>query len=86
MKYLLDLGNDKILILSDRQLETLIGTIDGADMLVNKHVGDKKGTHGYNNCYVHDVQAKRAHEWLSVKPVAEDYLDAIKLAAKLDDQ
>lgn len=86
MKYLLDLGNEKKLLLTAHQLEVLVTAVDGADMLINKHVGDKKGTHGYNNCYIHDVQTRRAHEWLDVKPVADDYLDTIKLAVKLHDK
>jgi hypothetical protein len=84
MKYLFEIGNDKTLVLTAHQLELLVAAIDDSEMLVNKHVGDKNGTHGYNNCYVHDVQNKRAHEWLSVRPVAEDYLDTLKFAAKLE--
>lgn len=86
MKYLLELGGEKKLVLTEHQLEIFVTAVDGADMLTNKHVGDKKGTHGYNNCYIHDVQPKRVHEWLDVKPITDDYLDAIKLAAKLDEQ
>lgn len=86
MKYLLELGNDKKLLLTAHQLEVLVTAVDGADMLTDKHVGDKKGTHGYNNCYIHDVQPRRVHEWLNVKPVADDYLDTIKLAVKLHDK
>ena len=84
MKYLLELGNDKKLLLTAHQLEILVTAVDGVDMLTNKHVGDKNGTHGYNNCYVHDVQARRVHEWLDIKPVADDYLDTLKLAATLE--
>lgn len=86
MKFLLELGNDNKILLTAEQLEMLVSAVDGVEMLTNRHVGDKKGTHGYNNCYVHDVLPKRTVDWLHIKPVADDYIDALKLAAKLEDQ
>lgn len=86
MKYLLEFGNDNKLLLTAHQLEILVTALDGAEMLTNRHVGDKKGTHGYNNCYVHDVLSKRTVEWLNIKPVADDYINTIKLTTKLEDK
>lgn len=86
MKFLLELGNDSKLLLTAEQLGRLVDAVDGAEMLTNRHVGDKKGTHGYNNCYIHDVMTKRTVDWLKVMPVTNDYIDALKLAAKLEDQ
>lgn len=83
MKFMVEFG-DKKLLLDSNQLEILMTAIDGVPMLVDKHVGDKKGTHGYNNSYVHDVLAKRTVEWLRIAPIADDYIDTIKLAAKLE--
>ena len=86
MKFLLELGNDNKILLTAEQLERLVDAVDGAEMLTNRHVGDKQGTHGYNNCYVHDVLVKRTVDWLNIRPVADDYIDAIKLAVKLREE
>jgi hypothetical protein len=85
MKYLLELGNDRKLLLTEQQLAAVVDAVDGAPMLDNKHVGDGKGTHGYNSCYIYDIALKRAHEWMTVRPIS-DYLEALKLAVKLHDK
>ena len=83
MKFMVEFGDKKLLLDSNR-LEILMTAVDGVPMLVDKHVGDKKGTHGYNNSFVNEVMDKRTVDWLRVTPIADDYIDAIKLAAKLE--
>lgn len=84
MKFIVSFPNDKKLLLSAQQLEVFISVIDGVEMLVDKHVGANQGTHGYSNSYIHAIEIKRTAEWFTATPVAEDYLDTIRLAAKLE--
>lgn len=84
MRYLVSMSNDRKLLLTAQQLELFVSAIDGVEMLVDKHVGGGHGTHGYQNSYVHAIETRRTVDWLTVNPVADDFVDAIKLAAKLE--
>lgn len=84
MKYVVTMPGDKKLLLTEAQLEILMSAVDGAEMLVDKHVGNNNGTHGYNNAYIHTIETKRTVEWFTVSPVADDYLDTVRLASKLE--
>lgn len=84
MKFIVVMPGDKKLVLTATQLEIFMSAIDGAEMLVDKHVGNHLGTHGYNNAYIHDVETRRTIDWFTVIPVDEDYVDTLKLAAKLE--
>jgi len=74
------------LILTQHQLEILLTAVQDAEQLTEKHVGNYKGSQGYNNAYVPSIESKQPHDWLAVKIVAEDFIDATKLAAKLQDK
>lgn len=74
------------LILTQHQLEILLTAVQDAEQLTEKHVGNYKGSQGYNNAYVPSIESKQPHDWLTVKIVAEDFIDATKLAAKLQDK
>lgn len=84
MRYLVVLGSDKKLLMTDKQLAAFVAAVDGVDMLLDKHVGENQGTHGYKNACIHHIEVKRTVDWLQVNPIADDYVDAIKLAAKLE--
>lgn len=84
MKFLFELSSDRKLVFSEAQLEAFIAAIDSTDTLANKHVGSNKGTHGYNNSYVHAIEPTNPMEWVRVTPVTDDYVEALKLAAKLE--
>lgn len=72
------------LILTQHQLEILMTAVQDAEQLGEKHVGTGKGSQGYNNSYVPTLEAKQPHDWLTVSIVADDFVDATKLAMKLD--
>lgn len=72
------------LILTQHQLEILMTAVQDAEQLAEKHVGNNKGSQGYNNAYVPTLETKQPHEWLGVTIVADDFVDATKLAMKLD--
>jgi hypothetical protein len=72
------------LILTEAQMALLLTAVQDAEQLAEKHVGNYKGSQGYNNAYVPTVEVKQPHEWLQVHIVADDFIDATKLAMKLD--
>ena len=84
MRYLFELNSDRKLVFSEAQLEAFVAALDPTDMAVSKHIGNHKGTHGYNNADVHAIEPTNLMEWLRVTPVPDDYVDALKLAAKLE--
>lgn len=84
MKYLFELSSDRKLVFSEAQLEAFVAAIEPTDTLGSKHVGNNKGTHGYGNSYVHAIAPTNPMEWVRVTPVTDDYVDALKLAAKLE--
>ena len=71
------------LILNEAQMALLLTAVQDAEQLAEKHVGNHKGSQGYNNAYVPTVEVKQPHEWLQVHIVADDFVDATKLAMKL---
>ena len=72
------------LILDQTQLDILMTAVQDAHQLAEKHVGNGKGSQGYNNAYIPTIEIKQPHEWLGVTLVADDFIDATKLAMKLD--
>ena len=84
MKYIFELNGDRKLVFSEDQLAAFIAAMEPTDTMVNKHVGNNKGTHGYSNSYVHAIEPTNLMEWLRVTPVTDDYVDTLKLAAKLE--
>jgi len=83
MKYMFELSGDRKLVFSEAQLEAFINAIDDAEMVVDKHVGNNQGTHGYSNSYVHEIKPPVSMEWLKVTPLQDDYVDTLRLTAKL---
>ncbi len=72
------------LILTEAQMALLLTAVQDAEQLAEKHVGNHKGSQGYNNAYIPTVEVKQPHDWLQVHIVADDFIDATKLAMKLD--
>lgn len=83
MKYKISVSGVS-LILNETQMALLMTAVQDAEQLAEKHVGNNKGSQGYNNAYIPTVEVKQPHEWLGVTPVADDFIDATKLAMKLD--
>lgn len=72
------------LILNETQMALLLTAVQDAEQLSEKHVGTGKGSQGYSNSYIPTVEVKQPHDWLGVTIVADDFVDATKLAMKLD--
>jgi hypothetical protein len=79
MKYVLEVSNVKV-VLSHTQLEILVETLSGADTLVKKYVSTKQAD-GSN--YMPLIEVPLLHEWFKPTVIEDDYVDALKLAAKL---
>jgi hypothetical protein len=72
------------LILNQTQLDILMTAVQDAHQLTEKHVGSGKGSQGYGNSYIPTLEVKQPHDWLGVTLVADDFIEATKLAMKLD--
>jgi hypothetical protein len=72
------------LILNEAQMALFLTAVQDAEQLAEKHVGNGKGSQGYSNAYIPTVEVKQPHDWLQVHIVADDFIDATKLAMKLD--
>lgn len=72
------------LILNEAQMALLLTAVQDAEQLAEKHVGTHKGSQGYQNSYIPTVEVKQPHDWLQVHIVADDFIDATKMAMKLD--
>jgi len=83
MKYQIVICGKNIL-LTQHQLEILMTAVQDAEQIGDKHVGNGKGSQGYQRAYVPTIETKQPHEWLAVLCVADDFVDATKLAMKLD--
>lgn len=73
------------LILTQHQLEILMTAVHDAEQISEKHVGTGKGSQGYQKAYIPSIEVKQPHEWLQATVMAEDYVDAIKLTMRLDE-
>ena len=82
MRYLINISG-KTLLMTQHQLEILMTAVQDAELLGETHVGNGKGSQGYQNAYVPTIETKQPHDWLSVGCVADDFVDATKLATKL---
>ena len=82
MRYQITVSGKNIL-LTHHQLEILMTAVQDAEQISEKHVGTGKGSQGYQLSYVPTIEAKQPHEWLNVLCVADDFVDATKLAMKL---
>ena len=77
--------NGHSVLVDARQLEILTDTLSFAEQLTETHVGNNQGSQGYNNAYVPTIKPVVTHELFTVALVNQDYIDTIKLAAKLDE-
>jgi hypothetical protein len=83
MRYQINVSG-KNLALTEPQLSLLMTAVQDADLIDQKHVGAGKGSQGYGSAYVPTIESKQPHEWLQVNVMPDDFVDAIKLAMKLD--
>jgi hypothetical protein len=78
--------NGHSILLDTRQLEVVMDTLSFGEHLTEIHVGNHQGTQGYNNAYMPAIKPIIAHELFTVAPVSQDFIDTIKLAARLEDE
>jgi len=85
VKFKLTINGNHIL-LDAKQLETIVDTLSFAEHLTEIHVGNNQGTQGYQNAYTPAIKPIVGHELFTVAPVSQDFIDTIKLAARLEDE
>lgn len=69
---------DKQVLLDAKQLEKLVTLVDGAAYLHDKWVGTGNGTKGSSKEYRPSLEGFITHEHLSIAPVSDDFINAIK--------
>jgi len=84
MRYLVKIC-ERQLALTQHQLEILMTAVHDAEQISEKHVGTGKGSQGYQKAYIPSIEVKQPHEWLQATVMADDYVDAIKLTMRLDE-
>lgn len=82
MRYQISVSGKNVL-LTQHQLEILMTAVQDAEQISEQHVGTGKGSQGYQKSYIPTIECKQPHEWLNVLCVADDFVDATKLAMKL---
>lgn len=85
MKFKLTINGNSVLI-DARQLEILTDTLSFAEHLTETHVGNNKGSQGYQSAFIPVIKPVVTHELFTVSPVNQDYIDTIKLSMKLTEQ
>jgi aerobic-type carbon monoxide dehydrogenase small subunit (CoxS/CutS family) len=85
MKFKMTVNGHNILV-DAQQLETIVDTLSFAEHLTEIHVGNNQGTQGYQNAYMPAIKPIVGHELFQVAPVSQDFIDTIKLAARLEDE
>lgn len=75
MRFLVNIANRKFL-LDDKQIESLINALDGAQQIENKWVG--KSTE-HSNGYVSILSSSPLSEVLNFAPVTDDEYQTLKL-------
>jgi aerobic-type carbon monoxide dehydrogenase small subunit (CoxS/CutS family) len=85
LKFKLTINGNSVLV-DVEQLNIIIDALADAEHLTETHVGNNKGSQGYQNAYVPAIKPVVTHELFTVAPVNQDYIDTIKLATKLDDK
>lgn len=85
MKYLLKINGTDCL-LTHEQVNTIVETLEGCETYGEKHVGQDKGTQGYNNSYIPFIGQSHLHEWLKINVMSDDLIETIKLRMKLEAQ
>ena len=78
MKYVLDLFGKRV-VLTHTQLEIIAETVSGAEVLESKYTSIK--TNGSN--YTYHIETPVLHDWFKPTVVEDDYIDTLKLVAKL---
>jgi aerobic-type carbon monoxide dehydrogenase small subunit (CoxS/CutS family) len=85
LKFKLTINGNSVLI-DARQLEILTDTLSFAEHLTETHVGNNKGSQGYQSAFIPVIKPVVTHELFTVSPVNQDYIDTIKLSMKLTEQ
>ena len=79
MKYVLELSGKRVLLSHD-QLTAITKAVAGADILARKYTSQKQPD-GSN--YLPYIETPLLHDWFTTNVIEDDFIDALKLAAKL---
>jgi hypothetical protein len=79
MKYVLDLFGKRV-VLTHTQLELIAETVSGAEVLESKYCSIKTSNSSH---YTYHIETPVLHDWFKPTVVEDDYIDTLKLAAKL---
>jgi hypothetical protein len=82
MKYVIELSGKRVLLSHD-QLTAITKVIAGADILARKYTSEKQSD-GSN--YIPYIETPLIHDWFSTTVIEDNFIDALKLAAKLQDK
>lgn len=81
MKYVLDLFGKRV-VLTHTQLELIAETVSGAEVLESRYTSLKTGN---GSSYTYHIETPVLHGWFKPTVVEDDYIDTLKLAAKLQE-
>jgi hypothetical protein len=82
MRFLLNFDS-KDLVLTERQLDSVLSVLNTCEELRQVYKGDGKGSRGSSSQYVDELHPIDPRGAFAVKPLDEAYYDTIKLVAKL---
>ena len=82
MKFKINIANKEVLLTAE-QLDNIIGTLHGIDMLNNEYVGSGKGDNGTG--YAKLIRQLDTSD-INISPLADDFIEALRLKTKLHDE
>ena len=82
MKFKINIANKDVLLTAE-QLDNIIGTLHGCDILNNEYVGGNKGDNG--SSYAKMIRQLDTSE-INISPLADDFIEALRLKTKLHDE
>lgn len=82
MRFKLTIANKDVL-LTGEQLNTIIETLHGCDMLNSEYIGSGKGDNGTG--YAKLIRQLDTSD-MNISPLADDYVETLRLKTKLHDE
>lgn len=83
MKFVVKI-NDRKMLLTAEQVESLADMLCECEYYVEEYVGRGKGSMGTNSEYHPHIKLCNIDDWFDAKVMRGDYIETIKLRMKLD--
>ena len=83
MRFLLSIDS-KDMVLTERQLDSVLSILNTCEEMKSVYKGDGKGNRGNNNNYADELHPMDSRGGFTVKPLDDNYYDTLKLVAKLN--